>query len=261
MRQHMMTASVLAVVGLGTTFPTTSAAAASNPDSINRAAVSQSAGGNLVVDVPAALIRYQGTYYTDNQIAKLTAHQWAKFGDVRVENGILVAAAFDTLSELWAYEASKGDTPADVPYPPDETPQQRAARLTASGEDVGLVASVTGIGGTTSLEAYAMIPGCPALTYGSRDYDDANCGGAYLASFPTDAIARYGDYGHGDKMTSLDIENNGGGCIVVRTLYNNTNYNTTGGVWRYSGTAYEGTSVNLPSSQNDRVSSSKSQCS
>ena len=58
MRQHMMTASVLAVVGLGTTFPTTSAAAASNPDSINRAAVSQSAGGNLVVDVPAALIRY-----------------------------------------------------------------------------------------------------------------------------------------------------------------------------------------------------------
>ncbi len=62
-------------------------------------------------------------------------------------------------------------------------------------------------------------------------------------------------------MTSLDIENNGGGFIVVRTLHNNANYNTEGGVWRYTGTPYEDTAINLPSAQNDRVSSSKSQCS
>jgi len=262
MRFHItMAASTFAVIGLAASIATTTASAAPSPESVNRAAVTLTAEGILHVNVPAGLIRYQGEYFTDDQITNLNTVGRARFGDVRVESGSLVAEAFDSFAELSAYEASKGAKAVDPAYPADETPQQRAVRLIVSGEDPNLVASATRTRTAASIGAYSMISGCTALTYGSRDYDDADCGGAYLASFPTDAIAWHGDYGHNDKMTSLDIENNGAGCVVLRTLNNNVNYNTAAGVWRYYGTPYQGTSLNLPSTQNDRVSSSKSQCS
>lgn len=204
------------------------------------------------VEVSDLPVLYQGQYYTDAEIVALNNASLAMFGDVRVTDaGEAVARAFDTYDELLAAEAATNEQVPDVAYPATESVQQRQSRLANSDQGAAQ------LDGQTSIIA-AALSGCPNITYGSRDYDNANCGGSYLAVQPSDAIANFGTYGHNDKMSSIDIQY--GGCRVVATLYNDASYATGGGVWRYYGVAGAYASYNLPSAQNDRVSSEKSTC-
>lgn len=210
--------------------------------------------GGFVVEMSEVPVLYQGKYYSDAEISVLNTAAKAMFADVRVTpSGEAVARAFDTYDALLAAEDASGESVPDVSYPAVESASQRLSRLDGSDQLTGLVSPELG-----SDIVAAAISGCPNITYGSRDYDNSNCGGSYLAFSPNDAVSNFGTYGHNDKMSSLDIQY--GGCIVTATLYNNASYSTSGGVWRYFGVSGGYASYNLPSSQNDRVSSEKSVC-
>jgi hypothetical protein len=107
----------------------------------------------------------------------------------------------------------------------------------------------------------STISGCPNLTYGMRLYADSNCGGSHLGFNRTDAVARLSDYGWNDQASSIDLENSLT-CIIIATLYNKANYDTSAGVVQYYGANGTCTAYNLDNANfNDKASSVKTQCS
>lgn len=113
-----------------------------------------------------------------------------------------------------------------------------------------------------SVPQQTLIAGCPNISYGSRDYVNANCGGDYLSILPNDLIPNFGSFGKNDKISSYTIAPaTTSACLITKRYFNNANYDVSGGTWTVMGAFNTYTSGNFNSAQNDLASSEKSTCS